>query len=77
MTEICQRSAKLAIQRSIDADIRCEHEKKMSGDGDMEDSEEADPVLEIAREYFEEEAIKNILAILEEEGKESCDAQIS
>lgn len=49
----------------------------MSGDGDMEDSEEADPVLEIAREYFEEEAIKNILAILEEEGKESCDAQIS
>ncbi|EJD07519.1 AAA ATPase [Fomitiporia mediterranea MF3/22] len=54
LTEICQRAAKLAIRQSIEEDIRRAREKKESGDGDMEDVEEADPVPEITREHFEE-----------------------
>ena len=47
MTEIRQPAAKLAIRQSIEADIRCAREKKESGEGDMENVEEADPVPEI------------------------------
>ena len=47
MTEIRQRAAKLAIRQSIKADIHRAREKKESGEGDMEDVEEADPVPEI------------------------------
>ena len=36
-----------------EADIRCAREKKESGEGDMEDAEEADLVPEITREHFE------------------------
>ena len=46
-TEIRQRAAKLAIRQSIEADFRRAREKKGSGEGDMEDVEEADPVPEI------------------------------
>ena len=52
LTEIRQRAAKLAIRQSIKADIRRAREKKESGEGDMEDVEEADPVPEITREHF-------------------------
>ena len=52
-TEIRQRAAKLAIRHSIEADIRRVREKKESGEGDMEDVEEADLAPEITREHFE------------------------
>jgi transitional endoplasmic reticulum ATPase len=48
LTEICQRAAKLAIQASIDADIRAVREKREreeAEDTKMDDSEEPeDPV---------------------------------
>lgn len=49
LTEICQRSAKLAIRESIDADIRRAREKKEAGDEKMEEDTEEDPVPEITR----------------------------
>lgn len=67
LTEICQRSAKLAIRASIEADMtkireRKELERKAEAAGetlppaedDMMDAEEADPVPEITRAHFEE-----------------------
>ena len=51
--EICQRAVKLATRQSIEADISRAREKKESGEGDMEDVEEADLVPEITREHFE------------------------
>ena len=54
MTEIRQRAAKLAIRQSIEADIRRAREKKESGEGDMEDVEEADLVPEVTRGHSEE-----------------------
>ena len=53
LTEICQWAATLAFQQLIEADICRAHEKRKSGEGDMEDVEEADPVPEITREHFE------------------------
>lgn len=53
LTEICQRSAKLAIRESIDADIRRTREKqeKEGDDAKMEEDveDEDDPVPEITR----------------------------
>jgi transitional endoplasmic reticulum ATPase len=66
LTEICQRSAKLAIRASIEADMtkireRKELERKAEAAGEelpptdeMMDAEEADPVPEITRAHFEE-----------------------
>jgi transitional endoplasmic reticulum ATPase len=59
LTEICQRSAKLAIRESIDADIRQAREKRdreeAAGDVKMEEEdEEEDPVPQITRAHFEE-----------------------
>jgi transitional endoplasmic reticulum ATPase len=51
LTEICQRSAKLAIRASIDADIRAERERmarQEAGEEVMEDEDE-DPVPMITR----------------------------
>jgi len=57
LAEICQRSAKLAIRESIDADIRKARERKEkedAGDNMEEDVEEDDPVPEITVAHFEE-----------------------
>jgi len=66
LTEICQRSAKLAIRASIEADMtkireRKELEAKAEAAGeelppvdDVMETEEADPVPEITRAHFEE-----------------------
>ncbi|KAJ3562572.1 hypothetical protein NP233_g9484 [Leucocoprinus birnbaumii] len=56
LTEICQRSAKLAIRESIEADIRAKRERaarEEAGEEVMEEEEE-DPVPVITREHFEE-----------------------
>ncbi|KAL0576749.1 AAA ATPase cdc48 [Marasmius crinis-equi] len=57
LAEICQRSAKLAIRESIEADIRRTREKKEREGDDAkmeEDEDEDDPVPEITKEHFEE-----------------------
>lgn len=60
LTEICQRSAKLAIRESIDADIRQARERRereeAAGDAKMEEDaeDEEDPVPMITRAHFEE-----------------------
>ena len=62
LTEICQRSAKLAIRSSIDADIRKAREKReraeAEGDDakmdDDEDDDAEDHVPEITKDHFEE-----------------------
>jgi len=58
LTEICQRSAKLAIRESIDSDIRRTRERRekeeATGDKMEEDVEEEDPVPEITVIHFEE-----------------------
>lgn len=58
LTEICQRSAKLAIRESIEADIRKARERKekedAAEDAKMEEDDEEDPVSVITREHFEE-----------------------
>jgi hypothetical protein len=57
LTEICQRSAKLAIRESIEADIRKARERKDAADDakmEEDDEDEEDPVSVITREHFEE-----------------------
>jgi transitional endoplasmic reticulum ATPase len=58
LTEICQRSAKLAIRESIEADIRKARERKekedAAEDAKMEEDDEEDPVSVITRDHFEE-----------------------
>jgi transitional endoplasmic reticulum ATPase len=58
LTEICQRSAKLAIRESIEADIRKARERKekedAAEDAQMEEDDEEDPVAFITRDHFEE-----------------------
>jgi len=58
LTEICQRSAKLAIRESIEKEIMKERERKQRAESGMDtetgmDTEE-DPVPEIRRDHFEE-----------------------
>merc|ERR1740117_1969251 len=55
LTEICQRSAKMAIRESIEKEIQMERERKEQGEGDEAmDTEPEDPVPEITRVHFEE-----------------------
>jgi transitional endoplasmic reticulum ATPase len=51
LTRICQRAAKLAIHESITADIRKACERREGDDAQIEDEEDAVPV--ISREHFE------------------------
>jgi len=52
ITEICQRSAKLAIRESIEFEMQRQKRREESG---MElEEEEVDPVPEITRKHFEE-----------------------
>jgi len=53
LTEICQRSAKMAIRESIEREIEMEKEREASEDAAM-DTEEVDPVPEITITHFEE-----------------------
>lgn len=54
LTEICQRSAKMAIRESIEKEIEMEKERAaLGGEGAM-DTEEPDPVPEITKAHFEE-----------------------
>eukprot|EP00824_Muranothrix_gubernata_P010672 TRINITY_DN23771_c0_g3_i1.p1 TRINITY_DN23771_c0_g3~~TRINITY_DN23771_c0_g3_i1.p1 ORF type:complete len:816 (+),score=243.18 TRINITY_DN23771_c0_g3_i1:201-2450(+) len=53
LTEICQRSAKMAIRAAIEAEIQ--HERQVTEHPEMmETEEEFDPVPEITRQHFEE-----------------------
>ena len=57
LTEICQRSAKMAIRESIEKEIEQEREKNerpASDDPNAMDTEPEDPVPEITRVHFEE-----------------------
>merc|ERR1719194_253450 len=52
LTEICQRSAKLAIRESIEKEIEMEKEREAAGEDGMDTVE--DPVPEISKMHFEE-----------------------
>jgi len=52
LTEICQRTAKIAIRQSIEAEIQ--KQKKAEESGMEVDEDEADPVPEITKAHFEE-----------------------
>lgn len=55
LTEICQRSCKLAIRESIDKDIQRSRARKEAGQEEDEmDEDEEDPVPEITVAHFEE-----------------------
>ncbi|KAI6222812.1 ATPase, AAA family [Aphelenchoides besseyi] len=56
LTEICQRTCKLAIRESIEKDIEAEKERKKRAEKGEEliDSEAVDPLPEITRAHFEE-----------------------
>lgn len=54
LTEICQRSAKLAIRESIEKDIIRERERKARGDDAPMETDEEDPVPEIRKDHFQE-----------------------
>jgi transitional endoplasmic reticulum ATPase len=54
LTEICQRSAKMAIRESIEKEIEAEKEREASGDPNAMDTDMSDPVPEITRLHFEE-----------------------
>jgi len=54
LTEICQRSCKLAIRESIEAEIKREKERNLNPDSAAMEVEEVDPVPEIRRDHFEE-----------------------
>ena len=59
LTEICQRSAKMAIRESIEREIEMEKEKAAAAEADpnkmeTEEDEAPDPVPEITRIHFEE-----------------------
>lgn len=53
LTEICQRSAKLAIRECIEKDLMRERERKEKGETGM-DTDAEDPVPEIRKDHFEE-----------------------
>jgi len=53
LTEICQRTAKLAIRESIEKDIEAARSKEGKPEGAM-DTEEVDPVPEITQVHFVE-----------------------
>jgi len=53
LTEICQRSAKMAIRESIEKEIELEKEREAAGDDAAMDTE-TDPVPEISKLHFEE-----------------------
>merc|ERR1719420_950446 len=53
LTEICQRSAKMAIRESIEKEIEMEKEREAAGDDAAMDTE-TDPVPEITKLHFEE-----------------------
>jgi len=53
ITEICQRSCKLAIRESIEKDIQRQRENEARGDAGPQDME-IDPVPEITKVHFEE-----------------------
>merc|ERR1719482_1946130 len=52
LTEICQRSAKLAIRESIEKEIEMEKEREAAGEDGMDTMD--DPVPEISKLHFEE-----------------------
>eukprot|EP00123_Amoebidium_parasiticum_P005975 comp17040_c1_seq1/m.15748 comp17040_c1_seq1/g.15748 ORF comp17040_c1_seq1/g.15748 comp17040_c1_seq1/m.15748 type:complete len:805 (-) comp17040_c1_seq1:554-2968(-) len=52
LTEICQRSAKLAIRESIEKDMQ--RERQLRDNPDMEMDVDSDPVPEIRKDHFEE-----------------------
>jgi len=54
LTEICQRSAKMAIRESIEKEIEAEKERAASGDDAAMETDAEDPVPEITRAHFEE-----------------------
>jgi len=54
LTEICQRSAKLAIRESIEREIEAEKEREAAGDDAAAMDTETDPVPEITKFHFEE-----------------------
>ena len=54
LTEICQRSAKLAIRESIEKELMRERERKARGDDSTMETDEEDPVPEIRKDHFEE-----------------------
>ena len=59
LTEICQRSAKMAIRESIEREIEMEKEKAAAAEAEpnkmeTEEDEAPDPVPEITRIHFEE-----------------------
>ncbi|GBM92712.1 Transitional endoplasmic reticulum ATPase [Araneus ventricosus] len=55
LTEVCQRSCKLAIRESIEAEIRREKERQQNPDAPAAmETDDYDPVPEIRRDHFEE-----------------------
>ncbi|GFU38850.1 transitional endoplasmic reticulum ATPase [Trichonephila clavipes] len=55
LTEVCQRSCKLAIRESIEAEIRREKERQQNPEtAAAMETDEYDPVPEIRRDHFEE-----------------------
>ncbi|CAL1292202.1 unnamed protein product, partial [Larinioides sclopetarius] len=54
LTEVCQRSCKLAIRESIEAEIRKEKERQQNPDAPAAMTDDYDPVPEIRRDHFEE-----------------------
>jgi|EP00308_Calcidiscus_leptoporus_P008396 transitional endoplasmic reticulum ATPase len=55
LTEICQRSAKMAIRESIEREIEFEREREAAGaDAAMDTGDVVDPVPEITKTHFEE-----------------------
>jgi len=55
LTEICQRSAKMAIRESIEREIEFEKEREAAGaDAAMDTGDVVDPVPEITKAHFEE-----------------------
>jgi transitional endoplasmic reticulum ATPase len=54
LTEICQRSAKLAIRESIEKEVRRLKEREAAGEAAVAEEDEVDLVPEITRLHFEE-----------------------
>eukprot|EP00296_Roombia_truncata_P007705 JP446155.1.p1 GENE.JP446155.1~~JP446155.1.p1 ORF type:complete len:241 (-),score=100.98 JP446155.1:108-830(-) len=54
LTEICQRSCKLAIREAIEQEIRMTKEREANPETMEEEAEDIDLVPEITREHFEE-----------------------
>jgi len=55
LTEVCQRSCKLAIREAIEAEIKREKERQQNPEAAAAmDTDDYDPVPEITREHFEE-----------------------